>query len=401
METTSRSRRGHGNETSVMHGGQHGRVQFIVDKHRFVILKCFLVAIMTSLVLSRIGKEATGRGNHFRKIQFTPDEHELLFAPDFNFDKPATHVYQFLNTRNGLGRKLTLAFGNRHSSPPKLDFGVCLLLILLSGQVELNPGPTSGTGSLNSSVFPCGYCDLPVTWDQCGICCDSCDLWFHKNCVDMGSHTFKAFSTTNVSWICCNCDNPNFDRNLFHSFQIETANSFHHLNLSDSFEIGSPNSDFEPALHSSPIITRRQSKKTRNWRTLIVNCRSLRGKVEAFQSSIDYFQPDCILGTESWLDKSVSSNEIFPPGYQIFRRDRITSTQGGGVFIAIKQNYSASLLPDTETDCEILWTKVQFEKSLILGAFYRPPGSKMKKMEEFNRSSSTKFQSNRHTWLRL
>ena len=206
----------------------------------------------------------------------------------------------------------------------------------------------------------------------------------------MGSHTFRAFSTTNVSWICCNCDNPNYERNLFHSFQIETANSFHPLDLSESIEIKSPISDFVPVLHSSPIIDRRHSKKIKNWRTLILNCQSLRGKVEAFQSSVDYFQPDCILGTESWLDKSVSTNEIFPPGYKIFRRDRITSTQGGGggVFIAVKENYDVSLLPDTVTDTELLWAKVHFEKSksLILGSFYRPPGSKIKKMEEFSRS---------------
>ena len=198
-------------------------------------------------------------------------------TPGIIFDKPATHVHLLLNTRNCLGRKSTLAFGNRHSSPPKSDFSVCFLLILLSGQVELNPGPS-------------------------------------KNCVDMGSHTFRAFSTTNVSWICCNCENPNYERNLFHSFQIETANYFHPLDLSESIEIKSPISDFVPVLHSNPIIDCRHSKKIKNWRTLILNCQSLRGKVEAFQSSVDYFQPDCILGTESWLDKCVSTNKIFPPG---------------------------------------------------------------------------------------
>ena len=86
--------------------------------------------------------------------------------------------------------------------------------------LKLNPGPPmSGTGSLNlSSIFPCGYCEDPVTWEQRGICCDSCDMWFHKDCVDMRSFTFLAYSTTNVSWICCRCNHSNFDRNLFHSF---------------------------------------------------------------------------------------------------------------------------------------------------------------------------------------
>ena len=58
------------------------------------------------------------------------------------------------------------------------------------------------------------------------------------------------------------------------------------------------------------------------------------------------------------------------------------------MFIAVKENYDVSLLPDTVTDTGLLWAKVHFEKSksLILGSFYRPPGSKIEKMEEFSRS---------------
>ena len=391
----SRSRKDHVTRAS----GQNGRAHeinkaFAKNKHRgsgmgshpftpdhafhFAIFKCSLLSILTSSVLSRIGDEAEVRENGFHKIIFNCGEHDILMTPGIIFDKPAYHVHLLLKTRNCLGKKSTLAFGNRPSSPPKLYFGVCFLLILLSGQVELNPGPSS-PGNQNSSIFPCGYCDLPVTWDQCEICCDSCDLWFHKNCVDIGSHTFRAFSTTNVSWICCNCDNPNYELNLFHSFQKETANSFHSLNLSESKEIKSPISDFQPVLHSSAIIDHRHSKKIKNWRTLNLNCQSLRGKVEAFQSSVDYFKPYCILGTESWLDKRVSTNTIFPPGYKIFRREIITSIQGGGMFIAVKENNDVSLLPDTVTDTKLLWAKVHFEKSksLILGSFYQPSGSKI------------------------
>ena len=48
---------------------------------RFAILKCFLVAILTSLVLFRIGDEAEGRENGFHKIIFTCDEHDILMTP--------------------------------------------------------------------------------------------------------------------------------------------------------------------------------------------------------------------------------------------------------------------------------------------------------------------------------
>ena len=32
------------------------------------------------------------------------------------------------------------------------------------------------------------------------------------------------------------------------------------------------------------------------------------------------------------------------------------------MFIAVKENYDVSLLPDTVTDTEFLWAKVHFEK---------------------------------------
>ena len=110
------------------------------------------------------------------------------------------------------------SLGSSQPSLPKLDFGSALFLILLSGQVELNPGnPMSGSLYL-SSILPCGYCEDLVTKEQRRICCDSCDMWFHKDCVDMRSFTFLAYSTTNVSWICCRCNHPNFDQNLFYLF---------------------------------------------------------------------------------------------------------------------------------------------------------------------------------------
>ena len=111
-------------------------------------------------------------------------------SPAFYSGPPAIHVHVSLNSRIFLGVKpifrLCPSLVSSQPSPPKL-----------------NPGPPM-SGSLNlSSIFPCGYCEDPVTWEQRGICCDSCDMWFHKDCVDMGSFTFLAYSTTNVSWICC------------------------------------------------------------------------------------------------------------------------------------------------------------------------------------------------------
>ena len=48
-----------------------------------------------------------------------------------------------------------------------------LLALLLSGQVESNPGP-------KSPKFPCGECSKAVRWGK-SIACDTCDRWCNKN----------------------------------------------------------------------------------------------------------------------------------------------------------------------------------------------------------------------------
>ena len=72
---------------------------------------------------------------------------------------------------------------------------------------------------------------------------------------------------------------------LTECFEIETTNNFDNLNSSGSENVvNSPNSDFAPTQHSSPIPPFRPKNRQRNWRTLLINCRSLKGKVANFFS---------------------------------------------------------------------------------------------------------------------
>ena len=57
------------------------------------------------------------------------------------------------------------------------------LVILLSGQIELNPGPVNPP-THNSAQFPCGICKDEVTEDDRALLCDKCELWYHTNCLD-------------------------------------------------------------------------------------------------------------------------------------------------------------------------------------------------------------------------
>ena len=50
-----------------------------------------------------------------------------------------------------------------------------LSLLLLSGNVETNPGP--------QVKFSCGCCARPVICNQRGVQCDLCNIWFHTRCM--------------------------------------------------------------------------------------------------------------------------------------------------------------------------------------------------------------------------
>ena len=61
-----------------------------------------------------------------------------------------------------------------------------------------------------------------------------------------------------------------------------------------------------------------------------------------FWNLIDTYNPDVIIGTESWLRGDTENAEVFRADYTTFRRDR--SVQGGGFLYVLKipllqQNY--------------------------------------------------------------
>ena len=64
---------------------------------------------------------------------------------------------------------------------------------------------------------------------------------------------------------------------------------------------------------------------------LVVNCQSLAAKKASFLNLLNSRHPDIVFGCESWLNVSISSSEIFPPNYTVYRQDRADGY--GGVFL--------------------------------------------------------------------
>ena len=240
------------------------------------------------------------------------------------------------------------------------------VLLLLSGDLEVNPGP-----GVRSCRFPCGECARACTNKQDCIACDSCESWYHKKCLGMNNHVFRALAGSDCSWHCCNikCSLPNFSSTLF-----DSSNS----------TIGSPNRysplrnlqnlNFSPPLSSTPRtkkpIPQRKAKHTtsppspshgadgagvgsrpptphtqpdpctgglsvptvqpnppNNIKCLTINFQSLNNKIPNFSNEVDDLKPDIIFGTETWLDPDRPNTDLLLAQYEIFRNDRRKTTE--------------------------------------------------------------------------
>ena len=125
----------------------------------------------------------------------------------------------------------------------KLTYNLFMNLMILSGDIQQNPGP--------HYRYPCGECSKPVRTN--GIQCDSCDKWYHAKCCSASRNMFNLLTNSSCVWICCNCGLPNFSSSLFTETEqlMSTDNPFEPLANAEE----SMNSSFvpkEPLCASSP-----------------------------------------------------------------------------------------------------------------------------------------------------
>ena len=161
------------------------------------------------------------------------------------------------------------------------------ILLVISGQIELNPGPK------HNIKFPCGECSKAVRWGQKAIACDTCDKRFHSTCIEMNSFIYDVYeNSSDLPWECCNCGVKNISTSLFNSSIDSSTDS----NLS-------PQRD-------APKRTPTQLK------ILCINFRSVWGKKEQIEEALFEDEVDIVIGSETHLDRSISKAEFLPPTYK-------------------------------------------------------------------------------------
>ena len=70
---------------------------------------------------------------------------------------------------------------HNNSKSASLCINLMMFLITISNDINPNPGPE------NSTVYPCGTCDQPVTWEERCLVCDTCNQCYHATCQSMWS----------------------------------------------------------------------------------------------------------------------------------------------------------------------------------------------------------------------
>ena len=115
--------------------------------------------------------------------------------------------------------------------------------------------------------------------------------------------------------------------------------------------------------------SRSKCKLDHKLKCISLNARSLKGKVPEFHAIIKEHQPDIICVTETHIDDSISSSELFPSNFNVYRKDRNCS--GGGVAIAVKNSLASLPRPDLDTETEIIWTQILLTsgKTFLVGCY--------------------------------
>ena len=266
---------------------------------------------------------------------------------------------------------------------------LCTLLLLLSYAPEPNPGPSSTYGA-DVSHYPCGTCDVSVSWTEKGVACDTCGIWYHARCQSIPTLSYENLHG-DVSWHCAICGNPNSET-VFDLHGVDWPNTSSLNHDTSNFSCTTPTeTTFKPHHVSTPTRISQQNKwKKRPLRVVTVNFRSAVGKRPQTLLMLDSMKPDIILACETWLDGDIKDNEFLPSDiYTIYRKDR--NRLGGGVLIAVRSDLNSHEVPELATECEMIWAAIKLHgrKTLYVCSYYRPHENdepSLRKLEEsFNR----------------
>ena len=206
-------------------------------------------------------------------------------------------------------------YSNTHSTHSKkyqkllvffcLSFLAFIGLLLTQTACDMESNSSDSTDTL----FPCGNCKSPVTYDHKGLHCETCNMWYHAPCQRVGDLQYDYLSNSSCSWHCTKCDSANYSTSI-----TQDLNSFTTTNRFSTLDT-SQDCIFTPTQTSTPAKEKHvkdSSKTTSSVKIALINFQSIREKKSQFYTFVSTNKPDIIVGTETWLTAENHDNEYFP-----------------------------------------------------------------------------------------
>ena len=236
-------------------------------------------------------------------------------------------------------------------------------LLLLSGDIESNPGPIQ---------YPCLICQKPVR--KRILYCKNCDFWIHKKCEQISKTEYEKFKITpqhDSQYICCSC------QTCQHENDYTNHGSWDHL----PFLLELPDDQLE----ETQLLNISSLSDNNNWEIfnerglhfIHLNINSILSKIDELRLIAKNSKATIIGISESKIDETVLDGEICIEGYKLERSDR--NRQGGGVVCYISKEISYNVREKFSSNIENIFLDILLPKTkpILIGILYRPPQSKL------------------------
>ena len=134
------------------------------------------------------------------------------------------------------------------------------LLLLSSGDVELNPDPA------RNWKYPCSVCSKPVRSDQKGVQCDLCSTWLDTRCIGLSLKDYFELhvQSSDDAWFCSRCI-----REAMPFGDVSNSDSVFHVPYNNSLNFTCNSTINNPSIMS-------------NLKVIHSNCQSLLHKINDF-----------------------------------------------------------------------------------------------------------------------
>ena len=269
----------------------------------------------------------------------------ITFANDLNIDRCLSIFYHLKHNRvQPLSVPVKLRQGHRF-----------LVLLLISGDVSVNPGP---------SKQPCGSnaCHTTVAKTHRAVLCEACLYWWHIKCADITLNEYKALSNSEDPWLCKTCQ----------TFQF--SESFYDNNSTVSYDHDTSLNNLNETLPSVfDEIKNVRNNHTYKFMVSHLNINSLKSKFVEIHELLNDKIVDLFFISETKLDPTFRDSLFEVSGYKMERKDR--NIHGGGIVSYIRSDIPSRRRADLEMNNleSIVYEVILNKTKWCIICIYRPP----------------------------